>query len=171
MKRVLRLFLAIVLAAIIVEFISYLSNQSSFEGNYNIFNFNSSGKIEASYGGLNYLKNIENSTDGPFEDGYYIYVLIENNSEKNINYDFEIEIDFKYKDDYLLKNAKYVYSISRESSIKTGERSVILFKTTKNIYDKYKDINPFSKDFLIRINDVKYKEDIKWNSSWKRGDE
>ncbi len=101
--------------------------------------------------------------------GYYMGFLISNYSGIDIDSSFEMSVDVKYKDEIIIKDAKYIDMVTKESHILNNNEKIILIKTTKDIYDKFKNISPFSKNLYTRINYFKYKKDIKWRKDWLVG--
>ncbi len=181
MKKYKKIAFILIISLIIVEVISFLykpkyaQNYLKFFKQVKSTNFNSNDSnddIKVEYLAIKYAyKDDLNSEEVAkiSEDGYYIYVLINNDSNVDINSTFEIGVDVKFKNDYIIKDGKYIDLISEKWPIKKKSKRIILIKTNKEVYEKYKDVSPYSEDLLIKINYFKYKLNLQWRKEWSRG--
>ncbi len=100
------------------------------------------------------------------EEEYYMLLSLFNGSNETIDSEFEFNFDIKYKDEHILKNAKYKDVNTKDNPIERKLRRLISVNIDKEVYYKLKDVDSFSKDVYIRINDFKYKIDMKWSNEW-----
>ncbi len=143
----------------IIEFEELFTNTSSM-----------STSVEARFIDIDFVKKTDlKRQDRINENGYYIFVYIVNNTNVKIDSDIIFNIDIKYKNSYILKNGICNYKVADDFPIYKGSPAIILIKTSEEVYQKYKEANPFSEEILTKINSLEYKEDIRWLKGWKKG--
>ncbi len=122
------------------------------------------GYVIARYLGVE--NNDDQLSETVSEKGYYIIVMLDNYTNKAIDDDFKITLDIKYKEQYILEDAVSEYSVANRKPIRSKKSNTIAFKTNEFMYLKLKEINPFKKEFKVKIKNFEYKENVNWIKGW-----
>ncbi len=173
MKLFKKIVLAIVISLIIVEIVSFIvpTEENNYGKLFNKFHSTrmdgtNTKEITAKYLITGFQEKGPTKYDG---EGYYTGFLVSNYSGSDIDSSFEISIDVKYKDEIIIKDAKYIDIGTEKNPILNNDQRIIVIKTTEDVYKRFKSIRSLSKNLYTRINYFKYKDDVKWRKDWLVG--
>ncbi len=92
----------------------------------------------------------------------YNAMFLINRSSVDIDSTFSMTIDMKYKDEYLFKNAHFIYDIDKYDTLPSMSNTIIYVEVTPEEFENIGN-DSFSKEYTTIIKDFQYEKDIKWN--------
>ncbi len=96
---------------------------------------------------------------------YYAVMVLINRSGVDIDSNFSMTVDMKYKDRYLFRNAKFEYDVNEYPKLPSGSSVLLNIEVKSDEYKNLRDLG-FSNKYKTTIRDFKYKKDVKWNSKF-----
>ncbi len=171
MRLIGKIFIVLIVLILVIHFVDLFVDilVDFVDPNQREVNKYTNNLFAARYFGIKFAEKKDYIPGEIDEDGYYILVLIYNKSNFEINSDFEFGVDIKYKDEYIIKNGVCRYIVAEKRPLYIGSKSVMLVKTTEDVFNKYQHLNNDIGEVSLKINYLKYKEKIEYNGNWEKG--